>query len=185
MLRVIDLEAGHVDVERLGNGVRRTAHVERMGDDVDGTAALDSRRLVGIDDVDRDAHPDRRALSEAHEIDMDRQVTHGIELEVARDHPVLLAVDLDVVDAGQEPAGEDALAQFGIVEGDGERRLVATVDDAGHAALATNGPGGPLAGPWAHRRLDVLGGRHVSVLFQSQRKRHPTWRLNVPMLFGA
>ena len=176
MPRVIDFEAGHVDVERLRNGVRRAAHVERMGHDIDGTAALDARRLVGIDDVDRDADPDRRAFGQAHEIDMDREVAHGIELEVARDHPVLLSVDFDIVDAGQEPAGEDALAQFGIVEGDGERRLVATVDDAGHAALATNGPGGPLAGPRACRRLDFLGGRHVSVLFQSQRGRHPTWR---------
>ena len=101
-------------------------------------------------------------------------VAHGIELEVARDHPVLGAVDLDVVDGGQEPAGKDALAQFGIVERDGERRLVAAVDDAGHAARATFGPGGPLAGPRTRRRLDFLDGRHVSVLFHSQRKRHPT-----------
>ena len=101
-------------------------------------------------------------------------VAHRIELEIARDHAVLGAVDVDIVDAGQELAGEDALAQFGMVERDGERGLVVTVDDAGYAALATHCPGGPLAGPRPRRRLDFFDGRHMSVPLSLQ------WRGNGP-----
>jgi len=44
--------------------------------------------------------------------DMDRKVAHGIEMEVARNHAVLLAPSSIVVNRRQEAAGEDALAQF-------------------------------------------------------------------------
>ena len=49
---------------------------------------------------------------------MHREVLDRIELEVARDHAVLRAVDVDVVERGQEAAGIDALAQFVVVERD-------------------------------------------------------------------
>ncbi len=61
----------------------------------------------GIDHVDGMRDADHRALAEPHEIHMQRSVAHRIELEVARDDAMLLAVDLEVVDRGQEPAGID------------------------------------------------------------------------------
>ena len=101
-----------------------------------------------------------RALAEPQEIHVQRQVAHRIELEIARNDAVLGAVDLDVVNGGQEVPGIDALAQLVMVERDGQRRLVVAIDDAGHAAGATLGPGGPLAAPRTRHRLDLLDGRH-------------------------
>src|ERR1700730_15271924 len=134
-----------------------------MGHDIDGAPALYPGRLVGIDDVDRDAHPDRGALAEPHEIHMDRHVADRIELEIARDDALRGAVDVDIVDAGQKLARIDALAQLGMVQRDVERGLIVAVDDAGHPALATYRPRGPLACPRTCRRLDVLDGRHCRI----------------------
>ena len=102
----------------IGSGIASGLHmhVDGVGDDVDGAAALHARRLVGIDRMHRNGDADHRALAEPHEVDMQRVVAHRIELEVARDHAVLLAVELEVVDRGQEPAGIDPLPQFGVVE---------------------------------------------------------------------
>ena len=58
---------------------------------------------------------------------------------------MLVAVDLDVMDGGEEVPGIDALAQFGMVERDRQRGLVLTIDYSRHAAGATFCPGGPLA----------------------------------------
>ena len=57
------------------------------------------------------ADADGRAFAEPHEIDMQREVSDRIEMEVARNHAVLLALEIDVVNRGQEAAGQDALAE--------------------------------------------------------------------------
>src|SRR4029077_3003437 len=93
------------------------------------------------------------------EIDVQRQVVHGIELEVARDDTVLGAVHLELVDRGEEAPGIDALLELGVIDRDVERRLAVAVDHARYATGATLGPGGPLAGPRARRRLHLLDGR--------------------------
>ncbi len=80
-----------------------------------------------------------------NEIDVQREITHRIEMEVARNHAVLLALQIDVVNRGEEPAGQDALAQFGIVDRDGHGGLVVAVDHSGHSPGATLCPCGPLA----------------------------------------
>jgi len=49
-----------------------------------------------------------RALAEPHEIDVQRQIAHGIELEVARNDAVLHAVDLDSWTVVRE-CGKDAV----------------------------------------------------------------------------
>ena len=74
------------------------------------------------------------------------------------------AVDLELVDRGQEPAGIDALPEVVVVERDGERGFVIAVDHAGYAAGATLCPGGPLAGPRSRHRLQFLNGRHDKIL---------------------
>jgi len=45
---------------------------------------------------------DLRAFAEPQEIDVHRQVFHRIELEVARDDPLLGAVDVELVDRGEK-----------------------------------------------------------------------------------
>src|SRR5499427_8496192 len=105
---------------------------------------------------------------------MDRHVTDRINLIIAWDHAMLGAVHVDVVKTRQELAGMDALAQLGMVERDVERGLMVAIDNTGHAACATYGPGGPLAGPWTCRRLDFFDGRHFCSSF-CLRQRASAW----------
>jgi hypothetical protein len=160
VLRIVDLETRNVDVDRFRDVLGRAHHLDRVGDDVDRAAALHAGRLVGVHDVDGDADADFRAVAEPHEIHVHRQVLHRVELEIARNHPVLGAVDVELVDGGEEPARIDALLELGVIDRDRDRGLVVAVDHAGDAAGATLGTGGPLAGPRARRRLELLDGRH-------------------------
>src|ERR1700755_1629526 len=90
-------------------------------------APLDAGRLVGILHVDRHAHTYHRALAEAQEVDVDRIVHHRIELEVARDHAMLGAVDVDVEHRGEEVSRIDLLLQILEVERDRDRVLAVAV----------------------------------------------------------
>src|SRR5829696_9016571 len=164
MQRVGDLEAGHVDVDRGRNRLGRAAHLDRVRHDVDGAAALDARRLVGVDDVDRDLDANLRAFAEPEKIHMDRRVANRIELVVARDHAVLDALDLEIVQGGEEVSRIDALPDVGAIERDRQRRFAVTIDHARHAAGTTLRPGGPLAGLRTRRRFEFLDGRHVGPL---------------------
>ena len=124
-----------------------------------------------VHDVQGNADADGGAFAEPHEIDMDREVAHRIEMEVARNHAVLLALEIDVVNRGQEPAGQDALAQFGIVDRDGDGGLVVAIDHSGHSPGATLCPGGPLAALRTCGRLQFLDGRHcLKSLFSKKLK---------------
>src|SRR5205823_12041530 len=160
VLRVVDLEAGNVDVERFRNVVGGTLHFDGVGDDVDGAAALDPRRLLRIDHVDRDAHADARTLAEAKEIDVHRQILHRIELVIARDYALLAAVEIELVDRGEEAAGIDALLEIGMIDRHVERRLAVAVDHAGHAAGAAFRTSGAFAGPRTRDGLHFLDRCH-------------------------
>ncbi len=116
MQRVADFQTAYIGLDILRNIVDRAFQVDGVGDDVDGAAALHARRAFPADDVQGNADADGGALAEPHEIHMQRKIAHRIEMEVARNHAVLLALQIDVVNRGQEPAGQDALAQFGVVD---------------------------------------------------------------------
>src|SRR5665213_1082762 len=139
------LAPADVGLDILRNVVDRTFEVDGVGDDIDGAAALHAGRGFRVLDVQRHADADGRAFAEPHEVDMQRKIAHRIEMEVARNHAVLLALQIDVVNRGQEPAGQDALAQFGIVDRDGYGGLVVAIDYSGHSPGATLCPCGPLA----------------------------------------
>ncbi len=160
MLRVVDLELTDVDLDRKRNGFRLHDHRDGVGDDVDGAAALHARCLVGVDDVDRDAHADRRACAEAHEVHMDGIVTDGVELEVARDHAMLHAFDFDVEQRGEEAAGVNLLPDLRVIDRDGDRGLSIPVDHSRNSSSATLRTGGPLACLRARRRLNFSDGGH-------------------------
>ena len=113
---VVDLEAGDVDLDELRNVVDRDLQVDGVGHDVDRAAALDAGRLFSAVDVQRHADANGRALAEPHEVDMDREVAHGIEVIVARDHAVLLALDIDLVNRGQEVTTENPMPQLAVVD---------------------------------------------------------------------
>src|SRR5204863_9940564 len=98
-------------------------------------------------------------------------VAQRIEMEVARNHAVLLALELDVVKRGGEAAGQDALAQVAVVDRDGHRGLVVAVDHSGNSPGATLCPGGPLAALRTRGRLQFLDGRRrVKSLFSKKLK---------------
>ena len=160
MHRPVDLQSGEIDVDRLRNGVGQAKHLDRVLDDVDGAAALHARRLVGVLDVDRDAHADAGAFAEAEKIDVDRNVAHRIELIIAGNDPVARAVDLELVDRGEEMPGKDVLPQLLEIERDRQRGCSVAVDHAGHAAFAPHRPGRSRSGPRPRRRLERLDFRH-------------------------
>src|SRR5439155_6424293 len=99
----------NVDVDLLRNIVSGNLHLDGVSDDVDGAAALDAGRLVGIEHSHWNAHADFCAFAEPQEVHMHRQVAHRIELEVARDHAVLGALHIELVDGGEEAPRIDAL----------------------------------------------------------------------------
>ena len=82
-------------------------------------------------------HADAGAFRDAQEVDVHRQVLDGVELEVARDDAVLGAVDVDLVERGEEAPGVDALAQLVVLDEHHDRGLVLAVDDTRHIAGAT------------------------------------------------
>src|SRR5216117_4041757 len=68
-------------------------------------------------------------------------------------------------------AGQDALAQFLVVDRNGHGGLVVAVDHSGHSPGATLCPGGPLAALRTRGRLQFLDGRHrVKSLFSKKLK---------------
>ena len=164
MLRIVDLELGDVDLDVIRNLLRLDHDVDRMGDHVHGAAALHAGCRFGIDHTNWNGDADHRALAEPHEIHVQWVVADRIELEVARDDAVLLAVDLKVIDRGQKPAGIDLLPQVGVIERNGDGGLGIAVDHTWYSASATLRPGGPLACLRTRRRLDFLDGRHDSIL---------------------
>src|SRR5712671_2698024 len=115
MQRVADFQGADIGLDKLRNVVDRAFQVDGVGDDVDGAAALHAGRGFRVLDVQGNADADGGAFAEPHEIDMDRKIAHRIEMEVARDHAVLFAFQIDVVNRGEKPTGQDALAQLGIV----------------------------------------------------------------------
>src|SRR4029079_1881446 len=165
MARVIDVEIADVDVDGRGDLVGAHAHRDGVLDDVDRTAALDAGRGFRAPHPHRDVDADGRAFAEPHEVDMHGRVLHRVELEVARDDAMLFAVELDVIDRGEEMAGIDALADFRMIERDADWGLVVAVNNARHAAGATLGPGGPLAALRACRRFQFPDGSHGLSLY--------------------
>src|SRR6202140_1372914 len=105
VLGIVDLELADVDVDAGRDGIGAAAYFDGVGDDADRAAAFHARRLVGIPPMDRNVDPDRGALAEPHEVHMQRQVAHGIELEVAGNDTVLHAVDFDVMNGGEKKPG--------------------------------------------------------------------------------
>src|SRR6185437_14719120 len=130
--------------DRFGNRLDRAHNLDRMGDDVDRAAALHARRLVGIEHFHRDVDADDGAFRDAEEVHVHRQILNRIELEVARNHPVLGTVHVDVKQRGEKAPGIDAPGEFGMVERDHLRGFVLAVNHARHSAERRAARAAPL-----------------------------------------
>src|SRR5579862_5465383 len=91
---------------------------------------------------------------------MDREILNGVELEVARDNALALAVDIDVEDGREETPGADAQADLLGVQRNCSSGGAGSVDDGGCTALTTHGSCGPLAAIRPRLSLDLLHGGH-------------------------
>ena len=69
-------------------------------------------------------------------------VADRIDLQVAGQHPMLFAADLNLEDAGEETGAAKLLFQFQGVDGNQHRVFLVAVNDAGYAAGAAGLPGG-------------------------------------------
>jgi hypothetical protein len=168
MQAIADVETGQVEFELFGDRVCRTVHFDLVTHDVQHAAALEAGRIVFIDEVHRHHDGDLGTLAQAQEIDVDDEVANRIELHVARNGAHLGAVNVDVHQRGKEAAGLDLLHQLAVFERNQLGVFLVSVDYSRNAAFATNGPGGPLAGPVARGSGDVDGLRHrLSLLLSS------------------
>ena len=91
--------------------------------DVEHAAALQAGRKRIVDEANRNLDADAAVLADAHEVDVDRLILDGIDLQVARDDAAFLAFDDDLDHGRGEVALEDLLPEVVVVEGDGLGRL--------------------------------------------------------------
>ena len=162
---IVDVVAGQVGREAVRDVVGRHPHLHRVADDVERAAALEARGCFVVDDVHGHVDADLLACLQAHEIDVEREVLHRVELVVARKNARLLALDVDLELRGQEVTREDQLVGGLVIERNGDWCFAAAVDHGGDATLTTNGACGPLATLRPLRSLDLLHcGRHGCIL---------------------
>ena len=144
---VADVQLLHIDHDGMRDIAGRAVHFDVVAHDVQHAAALDAGRQAFVREVDGHMHAHPRCVGDAHEIRMDRAIGHGIELHVARQHPVGVAADLEVEQRGVEALLVELAVDFPRIEGDQHGALLVAVDNAGDVAFASRRAGGPLSGP--------------------------------------
>src|SRR5690606_30646975 len=135
--RVADVGAGEIDDDLLGDGIGRGADLDRVADDVEGATALQARALLLVDEGHVDLDVERGVGTDAQEVDVQGVVLDRVELVVARNDAVLLAIDVEGDDVGEEATVVDALHRVLVGDGDGQGGLLLTIDDGGDEPLTT------------------------------------------------
>src|SRR5262249_5611087 len=110
-----------------------------------------------------------------HEVGVDRAVADRIELDVARQHAVRLAVDLHVEQGRVESGLVDLATEFLGLHRDQGRGFMVPIDHPGNAAGAAGRAGRPLTGALPKLRAEAMDFRHRLLLSQSGR-----WPPGVP-----
>ena len=164
MHRIMEIEAGEIDRDRLRDCVGRGHDLDRVQHQIERAALLQARRGLAVDDMDRHADPHPRSGRQTQEVDMHRPVGDDVELAVARQHALLASLQLEFENGGQEMPGENVPVDFLEVDRDRLGLQTAAIDDGGNAAFATNGAGGPLACPAARHGRELFDRCHEDVL---------------------
>src|SRR5690606_13468001 len=130
-VQVLDV---YLDV--LGQVFRQTGNFE-FGQDVhDLAAALFHAHGSGfVQDVYRHLHGDQLVGLYALEVRVDQTRLGRMALQVLDDHAFFLAVDVEGQDGGEERFVLGGVHQLLVVEADGNRGFVTTVDDGGHGVF--------------------------------------------------
>src|SRR5690606_19944665 len=152
--RVVDVEAGDRSGDLLRDVSGGDDELDLRAHDLEHAAPAQPRRLLAVDELDRDEEVDQAPLGEAEEVDMDRQVLDHVALDGTADHTAVLAVDAQGDEAGEEPSGLEFLEKLVRPDVDRLRGLAAAVDDPWYISLAACLPGGPLACPRARHGLE-------------------------------
>jgi len=153
--RAADIEAGQINLEVGRDLIVGAGDLDVVAHDVQHAAALQAGRQRLVDEAHGHLDADAAVLADAHEIDVDRQVLDGIDLELARKHAALFAVDLDLEHGGGEVALLGLLPEVVVVEDDHLRRLAVTVNDAWYLSFTTGLACGPLACTRARRGFEL------------------------------
>ena len=146
---VADVQPGQVDGEAFGDRIRLAAHLDRVTDDVEHAATLEAGAFLVVFEYHLDVDIEPGGFAEAHEIDMDGAVGDRVHLQVAGQHPVFLAADLDLEHAGEETGAPELLQQVQGVDGNQHRGFLVAVNHGRNPAGAAGRPGRALAGAFA------------------------------------
>ena len=152
-----DFETGEIDLEESRHLVVRAGDLDVVAHDVQHAAALEAGRERLVDEAHGHRDADAAVFADAHEIDVDGQVLHGVDLQLARKHAVHFAVDLDLEHGGGEVALDHLFPQVAIIENDQLGRLAVAVDHSRNLAFTTGLACGPLACTRARRGFELAG----------------------------
>ncbi|TPV97410.1 MAG: hypothetical protein USCAAHI_03176 [Beijerinckiaceae bacterium] len=109
MHRIMDLQGREIGDDRLGDGIGRNPHFDRVTHNVQAAAPFDARADILIDEMHRHLHTQARARLEAQEIGMQRLILDVIKLVIARNDALLHAANVKLEDRRQEVPGVDQL----------------------------------------------------------------------------
>src|SRR5579883_1310559 len=127
---VANIEAGEVHRDLFRDGIGRAGKLDRMANDVQDPAALQAWRRLVIHELNGNLHVNARGPAHAEKVHMDGKIANRIDLDLPRNDPLLLAVDIEQVDCRQEASCLIALPEDLVFEGDICRVLFAAIDDA-------------------------------------------------------
>src|SRR5690606_15624688 len=101
-----------------------------------------------VDEIHVDEQVDAAGAAQAHQVHMQRKVLDHVALHCTTDHAhVVLPLDLEVEQRGQEAPCLQLFEQVVVGETDRLRVDTAAIHNTGHHRRATSLAGGPLACP--------------------------------------
>ena len=156
----VNIESREIALDEFGNVFDRAEQFDVMPHDVDHAAALQARRTLLSPEAHGNGEHDLGAFRQPHEIDMHRPVGNRVELHVARDHAGALSVQRQHERGGEESAGADMPLKLALGDGDGGRRRIAAIHDAGDQPLLADPESGAFAGLRARFDAQFLGFTH-------------------------
>ncbi|MNE58758.1 hypothetical protein D3C80_1538100 [compost metagenome] len=109
-----------------------------MTDDFQHAAGAREGGFVSVLEVNGDLDLERSLGVDAHQVEVQRTVRHRVELNGLGDDRLGLFAVLQGHQVAQQLAGVERLAEVLLVHRDRDGGLVATVQDAGHSARATD-----------------------------------------------
>ena len=134
---VADLASGDVSHEEFGDRLKRAHELDLVADDIEHAAAFQAFAFLMA--LEADLHRDResRTRDVADEVDVKRRIGDRIDLNVTGQHSDHVAVDPEVVKAGEEAPAAKLPFHHVVVERYGEGLAAAAVNDGRRAAFAS------------------------------------------------